>query len=106
MGEITYLTEETFDKGVAENPPVLVEFTATWCGPCKALEPVLHELADDPELGFRIVKVDIDQTPKVTKRFEIRGVPTMLLFENGEILADVSGARTNQSIRAAVGPLL
>jgi thioredoxin 1 len=105
MGEIAYLTDDTFDSGIAEGV-VLVDFTATWCGPCKALAPVLDEIATDPATTFRIVKVDIDDSPATKDRFQIRGVPTLVLFEDGEPLTRIVGSRPKADLLEAISALV
>ncbi|HEY3737765.1 MAG TPA: thioredoxin family protein [Jatrophihabitans sp.] len=94
MSEIPYVTDETFDASLAEGGLVLVDFTASWCGPCKQLAPVLDSIAEDPQTPFRIVKVDIDASPETKDRFNIRGVPTMVLFDEGEALTRIVGGRS------------
>lgn len=101
MADIAYLTDETFDAEIAEGV-VLVDFTAAWCGPCKALAPVLDDIADDETTSFRIVKVDIDDSPATKERFKIRGVPTLVLFEDGEPLTRMVGGRSKAALLDAI----
>jgi thioredoxin 1 len=105
MADIAYLTDETFDAGIAEGV-VLVDFTATWCGPCKALAPVLDDIADDESTTFRIVKVDIDDSPATKDRFMIRGVPTLVLFEDGEPLTRMVGGRSKAALLEAISAVV
>lgn len=104
MGDIAYLTDDTFDTGIADGV-VLVDFTASWCGPCKALAPVLDDIAGDPTTTFRIVKVDIDDSPATKERFQIRGVPTLVLFEDGEPLTRMVGGRPKAELLEAISAL-
>lgn len=79
------LTDENFDTEVTSSPiPVLVDFTATWCGPCKMLSPIVEKIADENIGKYKVAKLDIDDAPKVTQRFGVRSVPTILIFKGGE----------------------
>ena len=80
------VTDETFDAEVlAADRPVLVDFGATWCGPCKALTPVVHKIAEDFAGAYKVVTVDIDDAPKVAARYRIRSAPSLLVFVGGEV---------------------
>ncbi|STZ64153.1 Thioredoxin [Moraxella lacunata] len=87
-------TDASFDQDVLQaNKPVLVDFWAAWCGPCKAIAPVLEDL--DAEYGdkFQIVKVNVDDNPETSARFGIRSIPTLFVFKNGEKVDTVVGSR-------------
>jgi len=78
------LTDDNFDAEVTSSPiPVLVDFTATWCGPCKMLAPIVEKIADENVGKYKVAKLDIDDAPKVTQRFGVRSVPTILVFKGG-----------------------
>ncbi|MCA9529682.1 MAG: thioredoxin [Myxococcales bacterium] len=82
-----------FDDQVLESDlPVLVDFTATWCGPCKMVAPLVDELADEYEGRVRVVKLDIDESPGTASKYGIRGVPTLLVFKDGRPVAQQVGA--------------
>lgn len=82
---IIELTDDNFEAEVMQSSvPVLVDFTATWCGPCKVLAPVVESLADEFAGTYKVGKLDIDDAPEVTKKFGVRGVPTVMVFKGGE----------------------
>ena len=79
-GAITNLSETTFDEEVASSTgPMLVDFWAEWCGPCKMLAPILEEIANEQEGVLRIAKVDVDQAPNLARRFEVMSIPTLIV---------------------------
>lgn len=79
------LSDANFDAEVlASEVPVLVDFTATWCGPCKVLAPIVEGLADEFAGTYKIAKLDIDEAPGITKKYGVRGVPTVMVFKGGE----------------------
>jgi len=78
--------------------PVAVDFHATWCGPCKALSPMLDKLSESFSGKIKIVKVDVDQEPELAGRFRIRGVPTMLFFKDGKVVDQVVGLLPPQEL--------
>ena len=107
MGSIPFVTEESsYDEAINGDVPVLVDFTASWCGPCKQLAPVLEELSGDLAGKLQIVKVDVDEAKPIAGRYPIQGVPTMMLFAQGELLATMVGAKPKRDILAALEPLL
>jgi len=90
---IVHVTDDTFDQDVLQSPePVLVDYWANWCAPCKMLAPVLEEIAEEYAGRVRIAKLDIDENRAVTERFNVRGIPTLILFKNGEAEAIKVGA--------------
>lgn len=80
--------------------PVLVDFTATWCGPCKALSPIVDQVAEEMVGKIRVGKLDIDDAPVTASKLGIRGVPTLMVFKNGERSAQLVGLTTKQKILA------
>ena len=89
---IIHATDDTFTREVLEaDVPVLVDFWATWCGPCVAIAPLLENLATEFEGKAKVVKVDIDRNPASPARYGVRGIPTLLLFKGGEVVDSIVG---------------
>ncbi|WP_438005631.1 thioredoxin [Sorangium sp. So ce321] len=79
------LTDQNFESEVLQSSvPVLVDFTATWCGPCRALAPIVDKIADDFQGRVKVAKLDIDNAPDTTRKYGVRSVPTVMVFERGE----------------------
>jgi thioredoxin 1 len=92
--KIETLTDATFDEHVkASDVPVLVDFWAEWCGPCKMISPVLEEIAQEHEGKIRIGKLNIDDNLDVTRRFDVMSIPTLILFKDGEPQVRLIGAK-------------
>lgn len=82
---------EKFNEIINSKQPVLVDFYATWCGPCKTLAPVLEQLKEQYDNQIHILKIDVDENPELANKYGIKSVPTMITFKNGEILQTMSG---------------
>jgi thioredoxin 1 len=83
-GKVIELTDSNFEAEVLKSSePVLVDFTATWCGPCKVLAPIVEKIAEENVGKFKVGKLDIDDAPGVTQKYGIRGVPTVMVFKGG-----------------------
>ena len=97
--EPIHVGEESFDIAVLKSPvPVLVDFWAAWCGPCKMIAPILDEIAREQAGAVRVAKIDVDQNPALAARFNIRGIPTMILFHNGAPKETIVGLTGKQNI--------
>jgi thioredoxin 1 len=83
--------KESFGELIKGNTPVLVDFTATWCGPCKMMKPVLEQLHQQMGDKIRIIKIDIDQSPASANAYQVQSVPTLVVFQNDKILGRRSG---------------
>ena len=92
--QITTLTDATFDEVVgASEKPILVDFWAEWCGPCKMIAPILEEFAVEQSDKFTIGKLDVDVNIETATKFSVMSIPTLLLFKNGEVVARLVGAK-------------
>jgi thioredoxin 1 len=103
---VTHLDEENFDQAIRDaKVPVLVDFWATWCGPCQMIAPVLDEIAKEQRDAIRIVKVDVDQNQTIADRFGVRNVPTLLFFKGGEVRDQVVGVTSKADLVSRLNAL-
>lgn len=86
------------DEVLSSDKPVLVDFWATWCGPCKMVAPVLEEIADENPDKITVAKLDIDQNPSVARDYQVMSVPTLLLFKDGEPVKQIVGAKPKAAL--------
>ena len=93
-----------FQDIVRSETPTLVDFFATWCGPCKAMQPTLDQLKTDMNEKVRILKIDVDKNQAVAEKFKVRGVPTFVLFKNCEIIWRQSGGMSLQTLKDKITP--
>jgi thioredoxin 1 len=99
--------EADFDRVVLDSPrPAVVDFTAAWCGPCRAIAPVIESLASDYADRVTVAKVDIDDNPRLAAQYGVRSVPTVMLFAGGDIKRVYVGARPAQEYRSGIDELL
>lgn len=107
MAELTHATDTTFDGEVLDSDrPVLVDFWAEWCHPCKMVEPHLKAIADEMPDKVRVVKVNLDESPGVAGRFGVMSIPTMVLFTEGVEKTRLVGARPKEAILSEIQPYL
>jgi thioredoxin 1 len=100
---IVYLTDESFQTEVLDsNEPVLVDYWAEWCGPCKMIAPILTEIADEYQGKVKIAKLNIDENPQTPPKYGIRGIPTLMLFKNGNVEATKVGALSKSQLTAFI----
>lgn len=96
----------SFSDLIRSENPVLVDFYADWCGPCKTLAPILKEVKGELGDRLRVLKVDVDRNQEVAARYQVRGVPTMILFQNGKVLWRQSGVLPKPELLRILQPLL
>ena len=93
-GSITHLSAATFDEVLASSEePVLVDFWAEWCGPCKMIAPILDEIATEQAGIVRVTKLNVDDAPDIARRFEVMSIPTLLVFRDGQVAKRIVGAK-------------
>ena len=91
--KVVAVNDLNFDEEVLKSDkPVLVDFTATWCGPCRQIAPIVDELAEEYDGKVKVTKLDIDDSPGTAQKYSVRGVPTLLVFKGGEVVAEQVGA--------------
>ena len=101
MSEIVKLSDDSFDSDVLKSDiPVLVDYWAEWCGPCKMIAPVLEEIAGEFDGRVKIAKLNIDENPQTPPKFSIRGIPTLMLFKDGNVEATKVGAVSKSQLTA------
>ena len=94
------VTDATFDNLVINSDlPVLIDFWAPWCGPCRAVGPIIDELATEYNGKVRILKMNVDENPATSTKFAIRAIPTLILFKKGEIVEQITGAKSKESLK-------
>jgi thioredoxin 1 len=100
---IIQVTDDSFEQDVLKSPdPVLVDYWADWCGPCKMIAPVLNEIAAEYQGRLKVAKLNIDENPKTPPKYGIRGIPTLMLFKEGEVEATKVGAVSKSQLTAFI----
>ena len=102
-GEIVHVSDDNFEQEVLQaSEPVLVDYWAEWCGPCKMIAPILEEISKDYDGRLKIAKLNIDENPETPPKFGIRGIPTLMLFKGGNVEATKVGALSKSQLSAFI----
>ena len=101
------VNDTNFNKEVLESDkPVLVDFFATWCGPCRQMLPIVTELSEEMADKLKIVKLDVDEAPASAEKYEIQSIPTMILFKNGQVKATRNGSSTKNELESWISVVI
>jgi len=107
MAEIAEVTDQDFDAEVLQSDlPVVVDFWAEWCAPCRAIAPIIGELAGEYADRVKVVKMNIDESPQTPGRYGVRAIPTILAFQGGQVVGQLQGARPRADFDELVTKLL
>ena len=102
--KVTNLTETTFDEVISGSAePVIVDFWAEWCGPCRMVAPILDEIAEEQDGKIKVTKLNVDEVPSVAQRFGVMSIPTMLVFRDGEVDKRIVGAKAKAQLVEELG---
>ncbi len=100
--KVQTITDDNFDTTITGGKPVLIDFWAEWCGPCKRLAPTVDELAADYDGKVVVGKLNVDDNPNTTFKFSVRGIPTLLLFKDGQVVEQVVGIADKASLKKVI----
>ncbi len=100
------VTDATFSEFLSSDKPVLVDFWATWCGPCRMMAPVIDEVAEEYADKLEVGKLDVDQNPETAQKYGIMSIPTLLVFKNGEVVKQLIGYRSKSDLVAQLADVL
>jgi len=107
VAKILDVTDASFESDVLESDvPVLVDFWAEWCAPCRQLAPTIKELAEEYGATLRVVKIDVDANPKTAARMQVRAMPTLLVMKGGAVVGQLVGRQPKEKIKAIISPAL
>ena len=107
MGEPIHVTDETFDEEVLQSPlPVITDFWADWCGPCHAIAPIVEEIAAEHDGQLKVTKLDVDSNPLTPTKYGIRGIPTLIVFKNGQPVETLVGWMPKEQLLDKLWPHL
>jgi thioredoxin 1 len=103
MAKVISVTQENYDKEVVRSEkPVLIDFWASWCGPCRMVAPILEQIAGEMEDDIKVVKVNVDEQPALASAFSVRSIPTLVVMKNNVKLAQMVGAQPKQALVAGI----
>lgn len=103
---VAYIQENEFDLLLSEEKVLVVDFTATWCGPCRLVSPLMDQLADEYKDRVKVVKVDVDNNKPIFKKFGLRSIPAVLIFKDGELVEKIVGVSPYEEFTSAVDKLV
>ncbi len=95
-----------FNTIINDSRPVVVDFHATWCGPCKTQAPILSDIASEMGEHIKVIKIDVDQNPELASRYHVRGVPTLMVFQNGQVRYQQAGVHSKAQLKGVLAPLI
>lgn len=107
MSSVSHLTESTFFEEIGSaTTPVIVDFWAEWCGPCKKIAPILDDIATEHPTSIRVAKVNVDENPTLAMKFNVMSIPTLILFRDGEPQHTIVGAKSKEQLLSDLAPYL
>lgn len=105
MSKLMHVSDSTFEKEVLQSSqPVLVDFYADWCGPCRAIAPIIEEIAHELNTKLKVVKLDVDQNPETAMQYSVQSIPTLLLFKNGKEVERLIGYMSKSKLLSKIEP--
>ncbi|NES70934.1 MAG: thioredoxin [Okeania sp. SIO2D1] len=102
MTKATFIQDHEFEELLTDTMPVVVDYTATWCGPCRVISPLIDQLAEEYEGRAKVFKIDLDQNKDNAKRYGIKSIPAVLIFKNGEVVENLVGRSPYETFKEAL----